>query len=203
MGAPHKYPVVDGRKQCSRCGSVKPFDAEHFVTQPDKKLGRRILAHCRECSRQKRREYLATEHGRQVSTAYQRKWCAANREKQYASNRRCAKAHPEKRRQYVKDFYARNPDKLRVWAAQWGRRRRAVEGRFTVDDIAAIRCEQDGCCYYCGCALREYHIDHMIPISRGGTHWPDNLALTCPTCNLKKGAKTADEFIVSRLATAA
>ena len=36
----------------------------------------------------------------------------------------------------------------------------------------------------------DYHIDHIIPISKGGSEWDlDNLELSCPTCNLKKGAK--------------
>lgn len=29
-----------------------------------------------------------------------------------------------------------------------------------------------------------YHIDHLTPVSKGGSHHETNLVLSCPTCNL-------------------
>jgi 5-methylcytosine-specific restriction endonuclease McrA len=85
-------------------------------------------------------------------------------------------------------------------------RRAKMVGRYTAEDIAAIVNEQDGCCYYCGRALsrdrKERHVDHMTPVSRGGTNWPDNIAVACADCNLRKGALTADEFLLRRRAAA-
>lgn len=39
-----------------------------------------------------------------------------------------------------------------------------------------------------------WHIDHMLPRSRGGNNHPDNLALACAKCNMAKHMMTADEF---------
>ena len=54
---------------------------------------------------------------------------------------------------------------------------------------------QEGCCFYCG---EEYggnfHREHRIPLSRGGFHAPDNVVLSCATCNLRKGNKTEEEY---------
>jgi 5-methylcytosine-specific restriction endonuclease McrA len=37
---------------------------------------------------------------------------------------------------------------------------------------------------------KNYHVDHIVPIKAGGDEWDlDNLELSCPECNLKKGAK--------------
>ena len=36
-----------------------------------------------------------------------------------------------------------------------------------------------------------FHIDHLIPVSKGGTNDPANLALSCVRCNLVKAAKSA------------
>ena len=57
-------------------------------------------------------------------------------------------------------------------------------------------------CQYCGHKGtknwdpdgRRWHIDHMLPRSRGGTSKPDNLALSCAKCNIAKHMMTADEF---------
>ena len=47
------------------------------------------------------------------------------------------------------------------------------------------------CRRHCG---RKFHIDHRIPLSRGGTHRFENLCLACPRCNLQKRTMTDLEF---------
>lgn len=39
-----------------------------------------------------------------------------------------------------------------------------------------------------------YHIEHLLPVSRGGGNVIENLALACADCNLKKGTQTEKEF---------
>ena len=51
-----------------------------------------------------------------------------------------------------------------------------------------------GMCSYCKVAPFE-HIDHAIPVSRGGSNWPSNLRPACSGCNLRKWTKTASEFL--------
>jgi 5-methylcytosine-specific restriction endonuclease McrA len=43
-------------------------------------------------------------------------------------------------------------------------------------------------CKYCGVSVRhrQCHVDHIIPLSRGGTDDFDNLALACVDCNQRK-----------------
>lgn len=56
----------------------------------------------------------------------------------------------------------------------------------------------DGRCYYCGAILESrysgWHVDHGFPVSKGGQNHFGNLEPCCPTCNLKKGNKTVEEF---------
>jgi 5-methylcytosine-specific restriction endonuclease McrA len=50
-------------------------------------------------------------------------------------------------------------------------------------------------CFWCGKSLEDgYHIDHFYPISRGGDNSIENLVVSCPHCNLSKGAKDPLEF---------
>ena len=74
-----------------------------------------------------------------------------------------------------------------------------AEGSFTKSDIEIIRAGQRDRCYYCGAALADYHIDHKTPLSRGGSNWPSNLAVTCPGCNTKKNTRTEAEFVAAML----
>lgn len=60
-----------------------------------------------------------------------------------------------------------------------------------VREVVYVR--DGGICMKCGKEVSkdEFHVDHIIPISVGGDEWDlSNLELSCPTCNLKKGAKT-------------
>ncbi|MEM7575140.1 MAG: HNH endonuclease signature motif containing protein [Bacteroidota bacterium] len=58
-----------------------------------------------------------------------------------------------------------------------------------------VRERAQDCCEYCGFpeayAYFRHHIDHIIAEKHGGSTDPDNLALACRTCNLRKGSNVA------------
>lgn len=132
---------------------------------------------------------------------YSRKWLAANREKAQASVRRWQSGNPEKVRaclerwnlanpEYQKDWHAANPEKAR---AKKQRRRASVKTSTanapTAKQLKALLALP---CYYCGDPSA--HIDHYIPLARGGTHTLDNLRAACAPCNFSKGAKLPSEW---------
>ena len=49
------------------------------------------------------------------------------------------------------------------------------------------------CCQYCG-EENATTVDHVIPISRGGTDEPDNLVACCSRCNYQKKDKVGQFF---------
>lgn len=62
-------------------------------------------------------------------------------------------------------------------------------------DIRARIYERDaGACQYCGDTEGPFHVDHIEPLSRGGSHDDDNLCLACRTCNLSKKDSTVEEW---------
>lgn len=52
-----------------------------------------------------------------------------------------------------------------------------------------------GCCEYCHVHQDDsdlrFHIEHIIAVSHGGKTSAENLALSCPQCNLLKGSNIA------------
>lgn len=55
-------------------------------------------------------------------------------------------------------------------------------------------------CYWCDCKLNKNntHLDHYIPLSKGGEHTISNLVLSCSKCNLQKNAKDPYEFALTK-----
>lgn len=117
--------------------------------------------------------------------AASRAWKDAHPEKAAAAARAWAKAHPEKKRQYN--------------GARRARKRNA-EGALPPDIVKMLLARQHCCCACCGTRLKEtgYHLDHRVPLAKGGSHTEDNVQLLTPKCNLSKGTKDWDEFLKSR-----
>lgn len=49
-------------------------------------------------------------------------------------------------------------------------------------------------CVYCG-AHQNLSLDHVVPLSRGGSNDLDNLATACRSCNSQKSNRTPDEWL--------
>ncbi|OWQ90828.1 hypothetical protein CDN99_11715 [Roseateles aquatilis] len=56
-----------------------------------------------------------------------------------------------------------------------------------------------GRCHYCGSDLKlessSWHVEHQMPRALGGSDGMPNLVAACATCNLRKGDRTAIEFV--------
>lgn len=102
-------------------------------------------------------------------------------------------------------YYNKNKDQCDARSREWSknnkdvgrsavRNRRArlkrAEGSHTKKDIINLGMEQGWKCAICFCDVSSnYHIDHVVAISKGGTNDEANLQLTCPSCNVRKSDK--------------
>lgn len=119
---------------------------------------------------------------------------ADNAEKESARHIRYRIENLEACKDRERRYREENKDKFRV---KWQRRRARkanAQGSYTAKDIERIATLQRNCCANCRRKLRGFHVDHIEPLSRGGSNWPTNLQLLCPPCNLKKHAKTPERW---------
>jgi 5-methylcytosine-specific restriction endonuclease McrA len=95
------------------------------------------------------------------------------------------RANPELRRAIAAQHKASrraweqlNPDSVGIASTNWRKLVRHYRHR----------------CAYCGGNEGGIHMDHVIPLSRGGRHAIGNVLPACQGCNLSKGAKLVAEW---------
>lgn len=102
------------------------------------------------------------------------------------------KANPEKFQAKTVAWKAAHPDKVR----DMGQNRRALKAAAFVVPVDRVEIwERDGgICGICGTIANrtDYHIDHVIPITKGGAHEPANVQVAHPACNLWKSDRMPD-----------
>lgn len=123
------------------------------------------------------------ERVREYARAYQPGYRERNREQGRAKTRR---------------WRARNPDKAKVSGRLYRARKAGAQGSHTLADVIAILRAQRRLCFYCSTSLTSYHVDHFIPLSRGGSDFPENLRLACSSCNCRKSNKLPWEWMPER-----
>lgn len=95
----------------------------------------------------------------------------------------------------VREYRRKNPDKVREFAK---RRKDRTHGTLPYGTIPKIRERQKNRCAICTCSLKNGdHLDHIVPLARGGKHEPSNLQLLCPPCNLAKSSRDPIEHMQS------
>lgn len=110
---------------------------------------------------------------------------AKHRTQRVAAAREWARANPELRAAIAAQYKAArrtwetlNPGSVGIASREWRKLVRRYRHR----------------CAYCGGNQGGIHMDHVIPLSRGGRHAIGNVLPACQSCNLTKGAKLVAEW---------
>lgn len=101
-------------------------------------------------------------------------------------------------------YRQRNPERVLLLASIHQSKRRALKaastGSFTAAEIAALYEKQKHKCATCKVAIsdspgkKRFHIDHVMPLMKGGGNGIDNIQLLCRRCNLSKKDRHPDEW---------
>ena len=203
-------------KLCNQCGDMKPVSA--FSKQKSSKDGLRWQ--CKACDagymKRWRADHCAevavyngryrTEH-REEAVSYGKEYREEHREELLAYFKQYNTAHRREKATWHAAHREENREKRAAYNRQWSeenrekeaagsQRRRARKMAVTIEDFDVMEVwERDGeVCTYCG-STEDLTLDHVVPLSRGGTHALANLRVACRSCNSSKGAKELDEWI--------
>ena len=169
-------------RTCRTCGETKELE---LFTKPRHQ--------CKACRSAYRRAYY--QDNKEKVAAY----LQDNKEKVAVQGRVYRQNNKEKITVKDRRYRQNNKEKKAALSAT----RRARKRGATIGDSKAMtaffRHTREGSrlrFYWCSrvTAKHDRHVDHIVPLSKNGTHGVENLCVSCAHCNMSKGAKLPHEF---------
>lgn len=92
-----------------------------------------------------------------------------------------------------------NPEKTRIQQHNRRARVRGAVGRLSKNLFERLYVLQRGKCACCGADLgKDCHMDHIVPLSKGGANVDSNMQLLTLVCNIRKHARDPIEYMQSK-----
>lgn len=185
-------------KWCPRCEQDKPLC--EFGRNRSKKD--KLRAYCRQCTNAVHREQRHHPENREKDRAYTAQYREDHPEKVKQSMRRWHQQHKDEQRVYHqsrrpqrRERYRNDPVHRAKVLASCHRRIALKRGALAAEliDRQTIIERDKATCYICEIGPlddSEIHLDHVVPLSKGGDHVPGNLRVACVSCNLKKSDRS-------------
>jgi 5-methylcytosine-specific restriction endonuclease McrA len=171
-------------KNCYKCGLNK----ETFDFHKNKNKYDGFSSECKACDKLRCSKYRQNNENLKSKKEKYRvanKKVIAEKLHQYYLNNK------EKIRQNVLKYKKDNPKKYQMYAnKRLAAKKSSIVEDFSIDDVIF---KYGSNCYYCLIGNFE-HIDHYIPLSKGGCHTLSNVRPSCADCNLRKHDKMPEDF---------
>lgn len=202
------------QKRCSRCKQEFPRTLEYFCSAKSRSDG--LNCYCKPCSNIRAADWIAlhpkqheakkaTERARQAKKRESPDFNDKRRPKRNlklenerrAIRRATEPAYRERENTKMRERRAAKGDYWRLKNRMYSAKRRTQMGteHYTIKDVDTQYRSQKGLCWWCEKELNGiYHIDHRIPLSRGGSDKATNIVISCPLCNERKHDKLPHEW---------
>lgn len=167
-----------GRGMCRRC-----YGRDYY---------RKNSAYRDALNKQKRAKYAEAPEG---YLQYGREHYAKNSEAHNARRAEWREANAERQRQTADVWRKNNLDRAAVTSHRRRAREANAEGTFSVEEWREILREFDSRCAYCQVPSDSLVMEHMTPLSRGGSNSAKNIVPSCAECNSRKGTRDIFGFL--------
>lgn len=198
---------METTKICIMCNTQKEIN--QFNKNKTKKDG--LSSECKECIKIYKKEYRL-KNAEKIKVG-RKKYYEANKEKVLRDNSKWKQENREHHNKTSREYHIKNREKILEYNRSPKRKlsqrlsthkRRAIikEGSIKTEDLQLL-IENSKTCYWCNTKINKkekagYHLDHYIPLSKGGTHTLENIVISCPSCNKQKHAKDPYQFAQER-----
>ncbi len=176
------------RKQYRATPEVKEYHREYMRNwrkeKPEKvnRYNQKWRDKNREKFRTWQKQYWNRPENKKKKSEYDKKWRENNKERKSIRD---------------KNYRANNRDKDRKNGLKKYYRKSRAKGTFTLEEWKNKKKEFNYCCARCGISEIELlnqtggglTVDHIIPLSRGGSNYIRNIQPLCRSCNSKKHTK--------------
>jgi len=187
-------------KVCTIC--KEPKELAKFGTDKRNVSGKR--GQCKECLKLKQAQYILKnksivavkareyrEANKEVLATKAKEYYQANKEVLATKGREYREANKEVLATKKKEYYSTPVGRTKKEASE--AKRRVLKVGTTINntelDNYLIECVYTFCRFKNITTGTKHHVDHIIPISKGGAHHWKNMQVLTATENLKKGAK--------------
>jgi len=187
-------------RSCTVCGEWKLFS--DFNKNRGRKYGCSNV--CKVCKKKIDKHYYEknkekiirqTSEYHKKNPEVKKKCCdnyrAKNKDKIRESDKLYRKHHFNERYKYNKLYFLKNPDKIKIYAQRYRNRLLNASGNYTRQEWIDLCSKCGNRCICCGLEVK-LTVDHIIPLSRGGSNCIDNIQPLCKNCNSSKNNKIID-----------
>ena len=206
---------VEG-KTCKKCGEWKGF-GEFYKDKRNKDECREKCKKCIKQYQKKNAERLKKyrQENAEQFKEYERQYYQENIERIKGRKKQHYQENAERLKETCKQYQQKNPERYKEYRKQYLQTERGRESfyrsnlkrksykhkvNFTPHERKVILDRDNWKCCNCGIKVHDRstgdwntpdkaHIDHIIPLSKGGNSEPSNLQTLCRTCNLSKNNK--------------
>ena len=201
-------------KICTICNQEKSIELFYFYKHRQKHGIR-----CIECLNKQSRDYKL-KNKEKVTIAHKKyylenkkekkEYAEKNKEKIATRQKKYREDNKESIRESMRKYHLENKEYLLQKKKEYLKtpigkachknkeyNRRTIKKDGDVKTEQLLKLQQNAkVCYWCGVNLKniKVHIDHYVPLSKGGQHTMSNLVVSCSICNQKKHAKDPREF---------
>jgi hypothetical protein len=181
-------------KCCTKCKEIKPIT--EFYKRNDCRFD--VRPECIKCSSILYAEYYkkTQEARKEYGKKYSKIWHEKNKEKANKISAKYYRDNNERERKNGREYRKKHPEKCR----ENNRRRRALRANCITEIVNELQVYEihNWVCGICGKRinkkltkpnLKSKSLDHIIPLSKGGTHTYNNLQPAHLSCNMSKNNK--------------